>query len=58
MIKREKLTYEERILWFMRHFFESGMEYGILLDTMKDTDLNNVELYGEFIKIPEYKDEI
>lgn len=55
---REKLTYEERIAWFVRNFYETGMEYPILLENMKTEDLDNVKWYDDFIKIPKYTDEL
>jgi len=54
-IFRKKLTYEERITWFINNFYETGMEYEILLDNMKDEDLDNVKHYNDIIKIPKYK---
>lgn len=53
---REELTYEQRIQWFIDNFYETGMEYEILLHTMKDVDLDNFKWYDEFISIPKYKD--
>ena len=55
---REKLTYEERILWFVQNNYETGMEYSILLEAMKNDDLDNFKWYNEIIKIPKYKDEL
>lgn len=55
---RKKLTYEERILWFVQNNYETGMEYSILLESMKDDDLDNFKWYNEIIKIPKYKDEL
>jgi hypothetical protein len=55
---REKLTYEERISWFIKNFYETGMEYLILLETMKNEDLSNLQWYDDIIRIPEYVDEI
>jgi len=55
---REKLTYEERIAWFIQNFYETGMEYEILLKSMKNENLDNLKWYDDFIKIPKYKDEL
>jgi hypothetical protein len=52
------LTYEERIRWFIQNYYETGMEYQILLETMKDADLDNLQWYDEVIRIPKYKHEI
>lgn len=55
---REELTYEERIRWFVINYFETGMEYQIMLDSCKKDDLDNFKWYGEIIKIPKYRDEV
>jgi len=52
--RNRKLTYEERIKWFFDYFYESGMEYELLLESMKDADLNNFEWYGDIIDFPVY----
>lgn len=52
------LTYEERIQWFMKNYYESGMEYLILLESLKEADLDNFRWYDEIIKFPKYKHEI
>lgn len=50
-----ELTYEERVKWFINNYYETGMEYKILLETMKDKDLNNFKWYNDVISIPKYK---
>ena len=55
---RKKLTYEERVKWFVNNFYESGMEYEGMLVYMRNEDLDNFKWYDTFIKIPKYKDEI
>ncbi len=55
---REKLTYEERIAWFIQNFYETGIEYPILLESMKNENLDNLKWYDDFIKIPKYTDEL
>jgi len=52
---KTELTYEERIAWFVEHYYESGMEYQGLLVTMKDEDLDNFKWYNDTISIPKYK---
>ena len=52
------LSYEERIKWFVQNYYESGMEYLSLLETMKNEDLDNFKWYDEIIKFPKYKHEI
>ena len=51
----EKLTYEERVRWFVNNYYETGMEYEGLLVSMKNEDLDNLEWYGDKISIPKYK---
>jgi hypothetical protein len=51
----EKLTYEERVQWFVNNFYETGMEYEAMLDNMKGQDLDNFKWYGDIVKIPKYK---
>lgn len=58
MINRVLLTYEERISWFISNFYETGMDYTILLERMKDINLDAFEWYGDIINIPKYKDEL
>lgn len=53
-----ELTYEERVKWFLAHHYETGMEYEILLDNMRDDDLDNFKWYDDFIKIPKYFEEL
>jgi len=53
-----KLSYEERIKWFIQNYYESGMELSVLLETMKDVDLDNFEWYSKRIYIPKFKIEI
>jgi hypothetical protein len=57
-IFRKKLTYEERVQWFVNNFYETGMEYEIMLYNLKDEDLDNFKWYDDIIKIPKYKDEV
>ena len=55
---REELTYEDRVKWFVKNFYETGMEYQVMLDKMKNQDLGSFKWYDDFIKIPKYKDEL
>ncbi len=55
---RKKLTYKERIDWFVVNFYETGMEYEIIYDSFKNEDLDRIKWYNDFIKIPKYKDEL
>ena len=47
-----ELTYEQRIKWFIHNYYETGMEYGILLQTMRDVNLDHFKWYNEYISIP------
>lgn len=53
-----RLTYEERVRWFIQHYYETGMEYSALLVHLKDKDLDSLAWYGETISIPKYREEI
>ncbi len=55
---RKKLTYKERIDWFVANFYETGMEYELIYDSFKSEDLGRIKWYDDFIKIPKYKDEL
>lgn len=50
----QKLTYEERIKWFIHNFYETGMEYESLLESFKNDDLDNLKWYDETIHLPLY----
>ena len=51
----EKMTYEQRVRWFVDNYYETGMEYEMMLLAMKDDDLDNFKWYDAIIKIPKYK---
>lgn len=53
-----RIKYEDRIKWFLANYYESGMEYGQLLRSMKNKDLDNLEWYGDTVNIPKYLHEI
>ena len=55
---RKKLTYKERIDWFVANFYETGMEYELIYDSFKNEDLDRIKWYDDLIKIPKYKDEL
>ena len=55
---RKKLTYKERIDWFVANFYETGMEYEFIYDSFKSEDLDSIKWYDDLIKIPKYKDEL
>ena len=38
---RKKLTYEQRVRWFVNNYYETGMEYEGMLMGMKKYDLDN-----------------
>ena len=48
----KKLEYKHRIAWFISHYYETGMEYPILLENMKNEDLDKVKWYNGVISIP------
>lgn len=45
-------TYEERVAWFVANYYETGMEYESLLESMKEVNLDSFEWYDETISIP------
>jgi hypothetical protein len=49
-----ELTYEERVRWFVNNYYETGMEYASMLESMRDDDLDNFVWYGETIRIPKF----
>jgi hypothetical protein len=49
-----ELTYEERVRWFVNNYYETGMEYRLMLESMRNEDLDNFEWYGEKIQIPKF----
>ena len=55
---KRKLTYKERVKWFLQNYYETGMEYEFLLDDLKDKDLDNFKWYDDIIKFPKYINEI
>jgi hypothetical protein len=51
----KKLTYEDRVKWFVENYYESGMELEILMESLKNEDLDNLSWNGEIISIPKFK---
>lgn len=48
-----ELTYEERIAWFVSNYYETGMEYHSLLNTMRTANLDEFEwINDEIIRFP------
>ena len=45
-------TYEERIAWFVANYYETGMEYSGMLESMRDENLDAFKWYDEIVKIP------
>lgn len=52
---KSELTYRERVDWFITNYFETGMEYENIYDYLRDKDLDNLDWYGDTVKIPKYK---
>lgn len=55
---RSRLYYRDRVKWFFTNYFETGMELGALIHSMQGQDLDNFKWYDEYIKIPNFKDEL
>ena len=53
-----ELSYDERIAWFVANYYETGMEYSALLDTMRTENLDKFEWIGETVKIPRLASEL
>tara|TARA_R110000803_G_scaffold78744_5_gene143995 strand:- start:716 stop:1183 length:468 start_codon:yes stop_codon:yes gene_type:complete len=53
-----KLTYEERIRWFVSNYYETGMEYLKVLESFRKVDLEKIEWYNEVVAIPKYRHEV
>lgn len=53
-----ELTYEERIKWFIQNYYESGMEYELLLISMKNENLDAFKWYDEIISMPKFKNNL
>ena len=51
---RRVLRYDEKIKWFIQHYYESGMEYELLLVGMENEDLDNFVWHGDKIEFPVY----
>lgn len=56
--RRELATYEQRVMWFLKNYYETGMEYDLLLISMEGADLDNFKWCDDIIHIPKYKDEL
>jgi len=54
----EILTYKERVLWFYRNHYESGMKYKKLLTDMVNENLDIFKWYDDIISIPKTKTEV
>lgn len=53
-----ELNYEERIAWFVSNYYETGMEFQSLLQSMKTENLDKFEWCGETIRIPKTYSEL
>jgi len=51
----EKLSYDERIEWFFKNHYETGMELCILKDSFKKENLDSIKWYDTLVSIPKYK---
>lgn len=49
-----ELSYEERVRWFLFKYYETGMEYEILLKSLANEDLDNYSYRDEIIQFPKY----
>jgi hypothetical protein len=52
----EEINFEDRVKWFLQNYYETGMEYEILLENFrKNNDLDAVNWYEEIVYVPKYK---
>jgi hypothetical protein len=51
----EEIKYEDRVRWFLENYYETGMEYEILLDSFKKENLDAVKWYDQIIFVPKYR---
>lgn len=49
------MKYEERIKWLFRNHYETGMEYEIMLESLKSEDLDKLKWYDGFLTLPKYR---
>jgi hypothetical protein len=49
------MKYEERIRWLFENHYETGMEYEIMLDSLKSQDLDKLKWYDDFLTLPKYR---
>lgn len=51
----EPLSYKERIEWFFVNHYETGMELEIIMESMKDKNLDFYSWYDGHVSIPKFK---
>lgn len=49
------MKYEERVRWLFENYYETGLEYEILLDSLKSQDLDKLKWYDDFLTLPKYR---
>jgi hypothetical protein len=45
-------TYEQRVGWLLSSQYETGMEYSIMLESLREKDLSNLEWTNGIINVP------
>lgn len=53
-----ELTYDEKVEWFFKNNYETGMELEIMRDSMRDDNLDNFHWHGEKIQFPKMLSEL
>lgn len=51
----EPLSYKERVEWFFMNHYETGMELEIIMESMKDKNLDFYSWYDGYVSIPKFK---
>lgn len=57
-IPDRELTYEEKVRWFVSKHHEDGMELKIMLDSMRDDNLDNFYWHKSKVEFPKMLSEI
>lgn len=53
-----ELTHEERVAWFISHYYETGMEYEGLVEELRHENLDEFKWYDEIIRFPRTHSEL
>jgi len=57
-IPDRELTYDEKVEWFVRNHYETGMEMEIMRDSMRGDNLDDFYWYEERVEFPKMLSEL